>query len=140
MSDLLLNYVDAALLNPSVNDTHPRMNDICSNSVHKSVFVLLQRARYEVLTQVTHYSASQILEGQNKPITQVWEEASALYVVNLEHAEMTLRKGHSPSLHCALTVALEHLCEIYATKEKRKPYILSASAKEEIFGPTSFDT
>jgi RNA-dependent RNA polymerase len=35
---------------------------------------------------------------------------------------------------------LEHLCEIYANNEKRKPYILSASAKEEIFGPTNFDT
>lgn len=82
----------------------------------------------------------EVLEGQNKPITQVREEASALYVVNHEHAEMTLRKGHPPSLHCALTVALEHLCEIYANNEKRKPYILSASAKEEIFGPTNFDT
>jgi hypothetical protein len=33
-----------------------------------------------------HYSTSQVLEG---PITQVREEASALCVVNLRHAEMT---------------------------------------------------
>jgi RNA-dependent RNA polymerase len=80
-----------------------------------------------------------MLQGQNKPITQVWEEASALYVVNHAHAEQTFRNGHSPSLHCALTVALEYLCEIYANKEQRKPYTLSASAKEEIFGPSNFD-
>lgn len=81
-----------------------------------------------------------MLEGQNKPITQVWEEASALYVVNHAHAEQTSRNGHPPSLQCALTVALEHLCEIYASKEQRKPYTLSASAKEDIFGPTNFGT
>lgn len=95
--------------------------------------------KYEVLTLVIHFSALQILEGQNKPVFQVREEASALYVVNHEQAEMNLRKGHPPSLHCAFTVALEHLCEIYANKETRKPYVLSASAKEEIFGPTNFD-
>lgn len=82
----------------------------------------------------------EILQGTNKSITQMWEEASALYAVNHEHAVMTLRKGHLPSLHCALTVALEYLCGIYASNEERKPYTLSASAKEDIFGPINFES
>nr|XP_024378193.1 probable RNA-dependent RNA polymerase 3 isoform X2 [Physcomitrium patens] len=82
----------------------------------------------------------EILKGQNKSIIQVLEEASALYIVNHEHAEMTLRKGYTPTLNCAWNVALEYLCEIYASQEERKPYILSASAREDIFGPSNSES
>jgi RNA-dependent RNA polymerase len=56
----------------------------------------------------------QILMGIRKPLSQVLEEASAVYVVNHEHAMFNMERGYPPSLHFAMTIALPQLCDIYS--------------------------
>jgi RNA-dependent RNA polymerase len=55
-----------------------------------------------------------ILKGIRKPLSQVLEEASAVYVVNHEHAMFNMERGYPPSLHFAMTIALPQLCDIYS--------------------------
>ncbi|KAH8966338.1 hypothetical protein BDL97_03G020600 [Sphagnum fallax] len=55
-----------------------------------------------------------ILMGIRKPLSQVLEEASAVYVVNHEHAMFNMERGYPPSLHFAMTIALPQLCDIYS--------------------------
>jgi RNA-dependent RNA polymerase len=76
----------------------------------------------------------QILIGDGKPLSQIWEEASALYVVNHEHAVMTMKKGHPPSLQFAMSVALTHLCDIYSRNVSggAPPYSRAASVRNKI--------
>ncbi|CAK9210508.1 unnamed protein product [Sphagnum troendelagicum] len=75
-----------------------------------------------------------ILIGDGKPLSQIWEEASALYVANHEHAVMTMKKGHPPSLQFAMSVALMHLCDIYSRNVSggAPPYSRAASVRNKI--------
>lgn len=79
----------------------------------------------------------QILVGVNKPLTQIWEEASALHRVNYDHALNNMRKNYPPSLYCAMNVAGIQLCEVYARRKgEGEPYVWAPSAREEIIRPS----
>lgn len=76
-------------------------------------------------------SSMQMLTGDGQSLAQTWEEASALYHVNHEHAVNNWRKGYPPSLHCAMTVALTELCEIYARRKGEGPPIVTATSTRQ---------
>ena len=80
----------------------------------------------------------QILVGVGKPLTQIWEEASALYCVNYDHALWTMQNtSYAPSLYCAMNVAGIELCEIYARRKgEGEPYVWAPSSREEIIRPS----
>ena len=83
------------------------------------------------------FSFLQMLKGDHmKPLTQVWEEASALYAVNYEHAMKALERGkHTPSLNGAMNIAGPELCQIYVMNLPEgmgEPYVMSPVVRQKI--------
>lgn len=108
--------------------THAR-----ASQIHYLVHIFLKE--WVCLSIRLHFL--QILKGdQTKPLTQVWEEASALYAVNYEHAMKALERGkHTPSLNGAMNIAGPELCEIYVMNLPEgmgEPYVMSPAIRQKI--------
>lgn len=76
----------------------------------------------------------EILKGKEKPLHQIWEEASAIYYVNYERSRNKYFTGQTkdPSMYGAFAIAGNYLCEIYARKEGIDPLVYSNSVRLEL--------
>ncbi|KAG0560418.1 hypothetical protein KC19_10G179300 [Ceratodon purpureus] len=76
----------------------------------------------------------EILKGTDKPLHQIWEEASALYYVNYERSYHRYFSGRTKdaSMYGAFAIAGNYLCEIYARKEGVDPLVYANSVRVEL--------